>query len=148
MAPIMAFINKIASIIRPNRAASQTPELTPTSLESTLFPFISHLYLSPPHRQNQWTLSCLAVLPQYQNLGYGRELVAWGVGRAREEGVTAGVMAAKGKETFYRRCGFTILAGWGTDGEGNPLYGRVGGGAIMYSPVKEDGDVDDGGSEV
>ncbi|KAM5497979.1 hypothetical protein McanMca71_006604 [Microsporum canis] len=96
------------------------------------------LYASPPHRQVNWSLSCLAVRPKYQRLGHGRELVAWGLDRAREEGIAASVLAAKGKDTFYRRCGFTELAGWATDGEGNPLKGVVEGGAVMFTRVKED----------
>ena len=143
MKPLIAFVNKIAYLIWPNRAASKAPELTPATLEPTLWPFISRCYLSPPHRQTHWSLSCLSVLPDYQNRGHGRQLVAWGTERARDEGVPASVMAAKGKETFYRKCGFTELAGWATEGVGNPLNGMVSGGAIMFTRVKEDGDVGD-----
>ena len=59
--------------------------------------------------------------------------------RAREEDVPAAVMAAKGKETFYNRCGFTELVGWATDGVDNPLNGRIGGGAIMFTKTRDDG---------
>ncbi|KAM5432795.1 hypothetical protein MferCBS31731_007321 [Microsporum ferrugineum] len=125
-------------LISPNRAASRPPQLTEESVRQALLKSLGALYASPPHRQVNWSLSCLAVRPKYQRLGHGRELVAWGLDRAREEGIAASVLAAKGKDTFYRRCGFTELAGWATDGEGNPLKGVVEGGAVMFTRVKED----------
>ncbi|MCJ1402732.1 hypothetical protein MMC11_005953 [Xylographa trunciseda] len=134
----MTFVNMIFDVLWPNRAASKPPEIGPTTLEPILWPFISHHYLSPPHRRTHWSLSCLAVLPQYQNRGHGRQLVAWGLERARQEGVPAAVMAAKGKEIFYERCGFTELVGWATDGVDNPLNGRISGGAIMFTGTKDD----------
>ena len=134
----MTIVNKILDVLWPNRAASEPPEIGPTNLEAILWPFISHYYLSPPHRRNRWNLACLAVLPQYQNRGYGRQLVAWGLERARQDDVPAAVLAAKGKETFYRKCGFTDLVGWATDGLDNPLSGRIAGGAIMFTRTKDD----------
>ncbi|MCJ1286153.1 hypothetical protein MMC26_005498 [Xylographa opegraphella] len=134
----MTVVMLIFDTLWPNRAASKPPEVGPTTLEPILWPFISHHYLSPPQRRTHWSLSCLAVLPQYQNHGHGRQLVAWGLERARQDGVPAAVMAAKGKEVFYKRCGFTELVGWATDGLNNPLNGRIGGGAIMFTGTKND----------
>ncbi|EGD93523.1 hypothetical protein TESG_01068 [Trichophyton tonsurans CBS 112818] len=135
---ISIYHNIFLALIAPNRAASRAPQLTEESVQQALIKALGALYASPPHRLTNWSLNCLAVRPKYQRLGHGRELVAWGVDRAREEGIAASVLAAKGKDTFYRRCGFTELAGWATDGEGNPLKGVVEGGAVMFTRVKED----------
>ncbi|MCJ1430795.1 hypothetical protein MMC27_000145 [Xylographa pallens] len=137
--PAIAFVNKILGVLWPNRAASKPPELGDGILESTMRPFISHYFVSPPHRLNRWELSCLAVLPGYQNRGYGRTLVNWGLERARQEGLPASLIAAKGKETFYGNCGFTELVGRVTDGVDNPLKGKIDGGAIMFTRTTADG---------
>ncbi|OAP53747.1 hypothetical protein AYL99_12085 [Fonsecaea erecta] len=146
--PVIKIFHRIVSIWRPNRAAavadpSDPLPLTPTTLQSTLWPFISHCYLSPPHRLTRWSLDCLAVHPEFEKRGHGRALVVWGLDRAREEGIPAVVMAAADKERFYQRCGLTEVAGWANDGvddQGrvNPLKGRIRGGCILYTPVSED----------
>ncbi|OAL30220.1 hypothetical protein AYO22_01736 [Fonsecaea multimorphosa] len=151
ISPLIKAFHRILSIWRPNRATARADPsdpfpLTPTTLQRTLWPFISHCYLSPPHRLTRWNLDCIAVLPKYQGHGHGRQLVAWGLHRAREEGIPACVMAAADKETFYQRCGFTEVAGWANDGvdeQGrvNPLKGRIRGGCIMYTRVREDEDL-------
>lgn len=139
ISPLLSiYHNFFLALIAPNRAASRPPQLTEESVRQALIKALGALYASPPHRLTNWSLNCLAVRPKYQRLGHGRELVAWGVDRAREEGIAASVLAAKGKDTFYRRCGFTELAGWATDGEGNPLKGVIEGGAVMFTRVKED----------
>ena len=83
------------------------------------------------------------MLPSYRNCGSGRELAAWGLQRAHEEGIPASVMAAADKERFYQRCGFTEIAGWANDGvddQGrvNPLKGQIKGGCILYTKVQQD----------
>ncbi|KIW27797.1 uncharacterized protein PV07_07504 [Cladophialophora immunda] len=150
--PIISTFHRILSIWSPNRAAARADPsdsfpLTPTTLQSTLWPFISHCYLSPPHRLTRWSLDCISVRPESRKCGSGRELVAWGLERAREEGIPACVMAAADKERFYQRCGLTEVAGWANDGvddQGrvNPLKGRIKGGCILYTRVRED---DEGG---
>lgn len=145
----MSFFNRVLSFLRPNRAASKADPsdplpLTPDTLQPTLFPFIAQYFSSPPHRQTRWYLESLAVLPEYRGRSHGRDLVAWGMDRARQEGIPAGVMAAADRERFYERCGFTEVAGWANDGfddkgRVNPLKGLgVRGGCIMYSRVKAD----------
>lgn len=48
-------------------------------------------------------------------------------------------LAVEGKERFYQRCGFVDVVGRATDGVGNPLAGRVRGGAILFrDPEDED----------
>ena len=111
---------------------------------SIIGPFTAHFFNNPPWRRNHWSLELLAVHPSHQGKGFGRELATWGVVRAESDGIPAVVVAAKGKEDFYRVCGFKLLAGWAsepTDKEGNknPLAKRgVGGGAILWSSVRED----------
>jgi len=48
----------------------------------------------------------------------------WGIDRATEEGVALSVIAAKGKDGFYNKLGYTVPSGKATDGEGNPLAGK------------------------
>lgn len=132
---MISYIHKLSEFVFPNRAAAKPPQLTAPQLHALFRPFIAHLYTSPPYRKNAWKLVSLAVLPQYQSRGHGRKLVAWGLEQARKDGVVAHVMAAKGKETFYQRCGFTDVVGWATDGEGNPLKEMgIEGGAILFTP--------------
>ncbi|KAF3480395.1 uncharacterized protein GIQ15_05742 [Arthroderma uncinatum] len=126
------------NVMFPNRAASKPPQITEPLLRKALIKAIGSFYTSPPHRQTNWALSVLAVRPGYQKHGHGRELVAWGLDKAREDCIPASVLSAKGKDTFYRRCGFTELVGWATDGEDNPLKGLIEGGAVMFTRVKED----------
>jgi predicted GNAT family acetyltransferase len=89
-------------------------------------------------RKNNWYLALCAVDPSYEGQGFGRELVAWGLGWAREENVHASVIASKGNEKFYLRCGFDEVVGNCTEGEGNPLNG-VGGGDILFMYPKVNG---------
>jgi predicted N-acetyltransferase YhbS len=68
----------------------------------------------------------------------GRQLAAWGLERARGEGVPAVVIAAKDLEGYYQRCGFEELVGVVSeaevDGMVNPLKERgIGGGAVLWT---------------
>ena len=99
--------------------------------------------MSAPHRQKHWSLEILGVHPDYQGKGYGKELVEYGLARfARsdpEGDVPALVVAAEGKEEFYRKCGFPELVGWVSevrdeDGNDNELKRNgVGGGAVLWT---------------
>ena len=139
----------IRRTLSPNRAAVRpTPQdpqpLTWDNFGPTIGPFTAQYFSHPPWRRNHWDLNILAVHPLHQNQGYGRALATWGVARSSAEGVPAAVVGAEGKENFYRSCGFRLLAGWASqatdkDGNENPLAKRgVGGGAILWSAVKED----------
>lgn len=116
------------------------------NFEQAMYPFIKHHFSIPPYRRNHWSLCILGVHPHYQYRGIGRDLVAWGLRRARTEGIPAAVIGSKGKDVFYRRCGFDLLVGWATEGfdangRPNPLGVRgIGGGCILFTRVKEDDD--------
>jgi predicted N-acetyltransferase YhbS len=92
--------------------------------------FIGRLWTGS--RADCWDLHTLAVSPDHQNCGYGRQLVAWGLEQAEREKVAASVLSADKKEAFYQRCGYGPVVGRATDGVGNRLKGRVMGGAIMF----------------
>lgn len=96
--------------------------------------YAQHLWSGP--RATGWYLNFIAVDPAHQRQGYGRALVAWGLEQARKENVPASVISGTGKDSFYQRCGFEVLAGRATDGEGNPLKGKVEGGAVWFRDVK------------
>ena len=121
----------------------------------SMWPFVSHHFTEPPYRRNHWELSVLGVHPDFHKRSIGRSLVAWGLQRARSDGVPAVVIGAKGTENFYQRCGFELYVGACPDQEyveseavdrgtepsriRNPLRVRnLGGGAIMWTRVKED----------
>ncbi|KAF3048402.1 hypothetical protein E8E12_011768 [Didymella heteroderae] len=94
-------------------------------------PYFAHHFEGT--RGNSWYLHLLAVDPSYQNRGFGRELVDWGLEKARKEGVHASVISNDSKEPFYFKCGLDEIIGYMTSGEGKPLGVRnVRGGAIMF----------------
>lgn len=82
-------------------------------------------------RAETWYLGLLAIHPDYQGHGIGKQFVAWGFERARADTVCVSVISALGKDGFYRNCGFDVDVGYATEGEGNPLSG-VPGGLIMF----------------
>lgn len=120
--------NYIESLIYPNSAA----EPSRTNLKAIVMPFIEHHWQG--ERADNWYLSLLGVDPQYEKQGYGRALVSFGFRRAMVEGIGCSVVSAAGRERFYRKCGFNIVAGRVQDegGEANPLR-EVGGGTIMFA---------------
>ena len=125
--------HRIASYWQPNRAAD--PEMH--NIIANVFSFTTHLWSGT--RATGWYLNFLAVKPAYQNRGYGRALVAWGVERAKQENVAASVCSGKGRETFYQKCGFDVQAGKITDGEGNPLKAKIeedAGGLVLFRDPK------------
>jgi GNAT superfamily N-acetyltransferase len=94
-------------------------------------PYFMHLWTGA--RAHGWQLETLAVHPNHQGHGYGRELASWGLARAKEEGVPTSVVSSYGNEDFYIKTGFDVpgVIGNACDGEGNPLNG-VKGGAILF----------------
>ena len=106
-----------------------------------VIPYILQFF-DAPHRQDHWSLEVLAVHPDHQGKGYGKELVLQGLEKAKtdpEGDLPVCVIAADGKETFYQKCGFKELVGWasrttGKDGSDNPLRRNgVGGGAVLWT---------------
>ncbi|GAB7352978.1 hypothetical protein MBLNU459_g3545t1 [Dothideomycetes sp. NU459] len=127
MVPVL---NRIESIFWPNRAASPDKE----DILDVSFPFTKH-YWETADRIDSWYLSLCGTGPTFQGQGYGKELVAYGVERAKDEGICASLMSARDKEGFYQRCGFGEPVGWASEGgEANPLH-NVPGGAILFTEV-------------
>jgi GNAT superfamily N-acetyltransferase len=123
--------------IQPNRAADQEKE----DIIERSYGFLDHIWSADNHRDPVWYLESIAVLPEYQYCGVGRELVRWGLDKAEEEGICCSVISAEGKERFYQRCGFDVgPIGWSGEGEGNPLV-TVPGGLVF---VREARDVREG----
>ena len=118
-------INRSATIIHPNRAANS---VNITAYERAI-PFFKHHWTGS--RADVWNLDVLGVDPNHQKQGHGRYLVAWGLEQAAREGIAASVVSSAGNEQFYMNCGFEVVVGNVTEGEGNPLSG-VHGGAIFF----------------
>ena len=151
---LVILYNQLVQALWHNRAmrhatASDPYPITKYNLDSRLWPLISHHFTSPPapaHRKNHWELCVAAVDNRYQSRGFGRRLVNWGLDQARNEGLPAAVIAARGRERFYGRCGFELLVGWATEPvvrngveEPNPLKERgFSAGAVMWTRMKED----------
>jgi ribosomal protein S18 acetylase RimI-like enzyme len=81
----------------------------------------------------------MAVHPEYQGKGFGRELVQQGLERAKhdpEGDLPVCVVSADGKEGFYQKCGFGDIEGYTSKagGSDNPLMrAAIGGGAVMWT---------------
>jgi len=157
ISPVVSYFHLVHRFIFGNRSmgkpsASDAKPTRKWDFGRTIWPFISRHFRDPIHRQNHWELGLLGVDPHHQGRGLGGELVAWGVQRAKDDGLPAVVITAAGTEKFYRRCGFEIYVGAcpdedmvidekARDGEGmerktiaNPLKQRgIGGGGIFWT---------------
>lgn len=118
--PAVSVAMKIHKLIWPDRAADPEKE----DILERAHHFFDHLHNGD--RAECWSLVWLGTHPDYQGQGHGRQLVQWGLDRAKEENVWASVVAAQGKDPFYKKCGFEFIEGSGTMGEGNPLAGLDG----------------------
>lgn len=129
--PIFHIAMNLHALIWPNRASDPGEE----DVIERAYPFFSHMWAGAD-RAESWYLQNLAVRPSSQGRGVGRMLVRWGLDRARDEGVCASVVAARGKDPFYRKCGFDVQDGnWGMGGEDNPLHGFEGGNMHWRAPA-------------
>lgn len=121
---------RIHAWVWPNRACDPEQE----DVIERAYPFLDGRVWTG-ERSESWYLEFLAVHPDFQGRGAGRKLVEWGLQRAEEEGICASVIAAKGKDSFYRKCGFDILDGHAGMGKGNPLA-NIEGGNIFWKMAK------------
>ncbi|RMZ88722.1 hypothetical protein DV736_g4055, partial [Chaetothyriales sp. CBS 134916] len=153
--PVLAFYYSLRRRIVGNRAApapapafrsrkssTEPPPLTFWNFYEQAGPYMAQFF-SAPHRQTRWSLEVLAVHPNEQGKGYGRELVTDGLERLAKndaEGeLPVSVVSANGKEAFYEKMGFKELVGWasrtvGEDGSDNPMRRNgVLGGAVLWT---------------
>lgn len=125
----MNWYNYLESFIYPNRAL----EPRRAAILGQIGPFAGHLWSGS--RAEVWDLVLLGVDPSYSGTGQGRELVAWGFERAKEEGIGCSVISAEGVEPFYQRCGFDKIVGSVAEhgGETNPfIREKIPGGTILF----------------
>ncbi|KAF2266266.1 acyl-CoA N-acyltransferase [Lojkania enalia] len=117
--PAAKTLNQLSTMVQPNRAANPDPVLR------NPFPAAHHFFEHHWNglRANSVYLDLLAIDPKYQGRGIAKELVQWGLDKAREEGVCASVVSSKPGYNFYRKMGFKHEVGMATEGEGNPLNG-------------------------
>jgi len=144
--PLLSTFYNLRRRMFPNKASVQPTPGNPNPLNywnflPSILPF-GRPFFSAPHRQIHWSLEILAIHPDHQGKGYGRELVEQGLERSKcdpEGDLPVCVVAADGKEGFYQKCGFKELVGWlsktvGEDGSDNPLRKNgVGGGAVLWT---------------
>ncbi|EXJ77508.1 hypothetical protein A1O3_09735 [Capronia epimyces CBS 606.96] len=161
ISPFLSFIYTVRRFFIRNRSVAQPTPADPNPLNKwnfgpRLWPFTSHYFTHPAYRRNHWELCTLAVDPAYQRRGIGQQLVAWGLERARTDGLPAVVIGATDTEPFYQRCGFKYLVGYASKAEledekdldsskatrldkTNPLNARgLGGGAIMWTELRDE----------
>lgn len=115
MKPLMSKAMALHELVWPNRAVAPAHR----DIIERAYPFFDSVWSG--ERAESWYLSFLAVHPDYQGIGVGKDLTLWGVDRAEEEGVVASLITVPGTEDFYRRCGFEETFGCARNGEGNPL---------------------------
>lgn len=99
----------------PNRAADPYS----ADIFERALPFTAHYWEGK--RADGYYLDLLAVDPDAQKHGYGKQLVQWGLMKAKEAHVCASVVSSFGSDPFYLKCGFQEVVGNATEGEGNPL---------------------------
>ncbi|EON66929.1 hypothetical protein W97_06333 [Coniosporium apollinis CBS 100218] len=128
--PLSIIQNRASAYIYPNRAADPST----ADLFDRAIPYSMHHWAVGTRAEN-WYLDILAVDPAYQGRGFGRQLVEWGLERAKKENVHASLISSYGNEGFYQRCGYGDIVGWASEGEGNPIA-HVRGGAIMFMVPK------------
>ncbi len=121
---------KLAVFFSPNRAADPSK----MGLLGKTMPLIAHYWDGP--KKDNWYLDLIAVHPEYQGYKYGRALVEWGLELAAQDRVHASVIAADGKEGFYRRMGFVEV---GRANVGPLAESGIRGGAIMFTGVTPGG---------
>lgn len=152
--------NKILDFFWPNRTEPRpTPEdpdpLRLSNIHERTHEWNKHLYDNPntPWRTNRWCLEGLFIHPRYQSKGHGRELVQYGIARAKcdtgsgRTGVPCVVTASVPGEPFYQRVGFNEVVGYETDTpewmkDVNPMKKKgFTGGAVLWTWVREDEDL-------
>lgn len=127
--PLSSAAMKAHAFIWPNRASNPQEE---DIIERT-YPYLEDAWGG--ERAESWYLEVLGVHPHFQGKGVGRMLVHWGLKQAKEEGICASVISARGKDDFYRKCGFNLQEGSASMGEGNPTAGVEGGNMFWKMPL-------------
>lgn len=126
-----------------------------SNIHDRTYKWNEHLYKNPstPWRTNHWCLEGLGIHPRYQGKGFGKELVQYGLARAKcdtssgRTGVPCVVTSSLMGEPFYPRVGFNEIVGYETDSpewiEGvNPMKEKgFDGGAVFWTWVSEDEDI-------
>ncbi|KAH8202352.1 hypothetical protein TruAng_003524 [Truncatella angustata] len=127
--PLSSIAMRLHSLIWVNHACDPKNE----DIIERAYPYFDGVWTGD--RAESWYLEALAVHPDYQGKGVGRDLVLWGLNQADLEGICASVVSAKDKDEFYQRCGFEVQDGSAGGGEGNPLA-DVAGGNIWWKMPK------------
>jgi GNAT superfamily N-acetyltransferase len=116
----MEALNAAEARENPNRAA----EVKNQGILAASERFIEHHWSGS--RAECWDLGLLGVDPEQGGCGYGKVLVKYGLEIAKAEGVSASVISALGRESFYTSLGFndTVATVRDFGGSENPFHGR------------------------
>ncbi|KAL7269871.1 hypothetical protein RUND412_007447 [Rhizina undulata] len=66
-------------------------------------------FWSSPERKNRWHAAVLGVYPKYQRKGVGGHLLRYGLEKALEDGVGAGLESSTAGEGLYLKSGFALV---------------------------------------
>ena len=126
--PFMSCLVGLMNVFWMNRAAD--PKLE--AIVEGSYGYIDHVWDAKIGRCPSLYLESMAVDPEFQGRGVGKQLVQSGLKMAEDAGICASVISADGKEGFYQKCGFeTGPVGRSGEGEGNPLW-SVPGGLVFF----------------
>ncbi|KAH7131893.1 acyl-CoA N-acyltransferase [Dendryphion nanum] len=128
--PFIRAFHNLNTTIHPNRAANPNPKLANPLHDA--FPFFAHHWSGA--RANSVYLELLGIHPQYQGRGFAKELLEWGMDKAREEGVSTSLTSSMKGNMFYRKMGYTTEVGKCTEGEGNPVASLDSGWILFIDP--------------
>jgi len=108
--PILHVYHRATLALFPNRAADPAQS---SWLEDAVA--ASEQYWTQS-RSECWDLHICGVHPDFQGIGAGRLLAEWGVLQAAKEEAVASVLCGPKNREFYRKAGFAVEVGRGSNG--------------------------------
>ena len=126
----VGYYNQVEEYFLPDRAADPVR----ATILARAAPYSKHHWTGS--RAEVWWLDVIAVDKAFEGQGIGRELVAWGFERAKQDGIGTSCIAAQGRDRFYIACGFDVQCGIagdeGPDEELRKELRSIGGGMIHF----------------
>lgn len=125
--------NYIIPVLRRLRLATEDRSVDVEALKSFRENYPTHLSKTfSGEYEEHWHLQFLAVDPKWQRNGIGQMLVRWGLERAQEEGIHAGLESSLAGCPMYLKLGFQEFARFHTPKAGLTFP------ALIWKPAKEE----------